>query len=554
MSGHIVYHGVPRTHNDDNDSQPRATLFAGQRLWFSHVIPQRQQMIQNARLNGAIIVDRDTDADVRLVDHLRKNNAPGTHSYRYVELSIRNGQLENLADHAVGAPSRVSRPVGSTVTAPKSGRTPFTPEDDRFLWEWMKPFIDRGGAWKGNEIYKQMEEVNPRHTFQSWRDRWIKHTQFQKRPVSEAVALENSHVDKPAARPAHPLQKKKRRRELHDDGEEERAKPESAPNRSTTAAVGRDADRLPDAVAPHGEGSRTVRTSPELSKRAGEFDVGKEAQLSTKPQSPSRGAFTEEEYHELYEMAETYAGWEFDDFDTPWEELAQHRGTHTPAEWKDFFVSRVLPDYCENNSLTLSEVAPYLSGKTNEQVVKASEPASAPEDDQATSVTSDTQEAYQCTNCFTVGSVKWRHDNEGKLICYECAKFMRRHGYHRPSTTWSIGESVNNGQSGIHGRPPPVTDAQNDFGTQVILLEDSSLAGGRQPDPLLTTEATPALQRLFPETTLKFHASSLSHSNRNLPPQVVHLGPTSQGRGVLEEVHSRNLRRNRINPVFRVRP
>ena len=168
MSGHIVYDGVQRSREDDNGAP---TLFNGQKLWFAHTVPQRKWLVENARANGAVVVDMDTAADVKLVDHAKKSNPPGTYSYRYVESSIRSGILEELADHAVGIPSRVSRPVGSIATAPKSGRTPFTAADDQLLWNWVKPFMDRGGAWKGNEIYKQLEEANPRHTFQSWRDR-----------------------------------------------------------------------------------------------------------------------------------------------------------------------------------------------------------------------------------------------------------------------------------------------------------------------------------------------------------------------------------------------
>ncbi|EXJ61388.1 uncharacterized protein A1O5_11702 [Cladophialophora psammophila CBS 110553] len=493
MSGHIVYQDVPRTRDDDH--QPHSNLFAGQRLWFSHVIPQRQCMIQNARLNGAIIVDRDTDADVRLVDHLKKNNAPGTYSYRYVEHSLRNGRLENLADHAVGAPSRVSRPVGSTLTAPKSGRTPFTPEDDQFLWDWMKPFIDRGGAWKGNEIYKQMEEANPRHTFQSWRDRWIKHTQFQKRDVSNAVVSGELRAATPPTQPSHALQKKKRRRELHDDGEAQRAEHEGEhegeQNRSATARVDGIADRTPSKVA-----VQYVSPAGEKPKHLDVLQIdGKQVQSARKAQSASYGSFTKKEYDELYELAALYVGGEFNDFDAPWEELAEHPGgTRTPAEWKHFYVSRVLPDYCKNNKLPMSEVAPYLSGKSDEQTTGASEMLDSQEGDQSISHSTETQEEYQCTNCFTVETVKWRHDKEGKLICYECAEFVRQHGHHRPSVTWSTEESSlntdENKQSRTNATSPHVTAAQKDSVAQIILTPDSNLASSEKQKPLFGPEGS----------------------------------------------------------------
>ncbi|KIW95910.1 uncharacterized protein Z519_02976 [Cladophialophora bantiana CBS 173.52] len=495
MSGHIVYQDVPRTRDDDD--QPHSNLFAGQRLWFSHVIPQRQRMIQNARLNGAVIVNRDTDADVRLVDHLKKNNAPGTYSYRYVELSLRNGRLENLADHAVGAPSRVSRPVGSTLTAPKSGRTPFTPEDDRFLWDWMKPFIDRGGAWKGNEIYKQMEEANPRHTFQSWRDRWIKHTQFQKSDVSIAVVSGELRAATPATPSSHSLQKKKRRRELHDDGEAQRAEHEGEQNRSTTARVDGITDRTPSKIAvPHEEASRTISPAGENPKHLGVMqNDGEQAQSSREAQSAPYGSFTKKEYDELYELAALYVGGEFNDFDAPWEEVAEHRGgTRTPAQWKHFYVSRVIPDYCKNNKLPVSEVAPYLSREADEQIAGASEMLDSQEGDRSISHTAETQEDYQCTNCFTVETVKWRHDEGGKLICYECAEFVRQYGHHRPSATWSTEENNlntdENEQSRTNARSPHVIAARKDSVAQIMLTPDSSLASRARQKPLFTPECS----------------------------------------------------------------
>ncbi|KAI4249448.1 MAG: hypothetical protein L6R42_008983, partial [Xanthoria sp. 1 TBL-2021] len=63
---------------------------------------------------------------------------------------------------------------GSVTQPAKSGRTKFTAQDDHQLVNWVRTFEQRGGATSGNEIYKQLEAKNPRHTWQSWRDRWVK--------------------------------------------------------------------------------------------------------------------------------------------------------------------------------------------------------------------------------------------------------------------------------------------------------------------------------------------------------------------------------------------
>ncbi|RMZ75005.1 hypothetical protein DV737_g5533, partial [Chaetothyriales sp. CBS 132003] len=160
------------------------------KFWLSYSVPQRHWVLENAKLHGAEIVPLEKQADVLLVDHARKNQPPGTHSFRFIERSIRAGALANLDDHAVGPASRVQRPVGSRMTAPKKARTPFTDADDQLLWDHVAPCMRAGGNWKGNEIYKQLEQLNARHTFQSWRDRFLKHVVHQRRrlPDQEAVS------------------------------------------------------------------------------------------------------------------------------------------------------------------------------------------------------------------------------------------------------------------------------------------------------------------------------------------------------------------------------
>jgi hypothetical protein len=46
---------------------------------------------------------------------------------------------------------------------PKETRNRFTAKDDQILYDFVKPFEDRGGAYRGNVIYQQLEEkVRPR--------------------------------------------------------------------------------------------------------------------------------------------------------------------------------------------------------------------------------------------------------------------------------------------------------------------------------------------------------------------------------------------------------
>lgn len=81
------------------------------------------------------------------------------YSYKYVELSIRNRQREDLKDHAAGPPAGTIRSVGSTTMPAKGTRNYYSTEDDRVLWDWVIKHEHKNGYISGNEIYKQLEEV-----------------------------------------------------------------------------------------------------------------------------------------------------------------------------------------------------------------------------------------------------------------------------------------------------------------------------------------------------------------------------------------------------------
>ncbi|KAL9012911.1 MAG: hypothetical protein Q9173_002352 [Seirophora scorigena] len=207
-------------------------LFQGTKFWLSQKVPQRKRFTDQVKANGGEITPLEKEADVKIVDHAKKEQFPGTYSYQYIEYSVRNGALEDLETHAVGPPAGSLRTVGSIIQPPKSSRTKFTDEDDRFLVNWVVSFEQRGGATAGNEIYKQLEEKvteqsnfsirrahthtfpiqNPRHTFQSWRDRWVKY--LKDRPRSAFISQEapptppaEPSVDaKASSKPATPQQ------------------------------------------------------------------------------------------------------------------------------------------------------------------------------------------------------------------------------------------------------------------------------------------------------------------------------------------------------------
>lgn len=92
-----------------------------------------------------------------IADHARKHNPAGSISWRFIEESVKNGQLEDLENHLAGPVTYTAREVGSGGPT-RQGRTPFTAEDDRILMDWVVKGERAGISAKGNELYKQLEE------------------------------------------------------------------------------------------------------------------------------------------------------------------------------------------------------------------------------------------------------------------------------------------------------------------------------------------------------------------------------------------------------------
>ncbi|KAH0556798.1 hypothetical protein GP486_005417 [Trichoglossum hirsutum] len=149
-------------------------LFAGKKFWFSQKLPQRSHFIDLVKTNGGEVVPLEQHADIKIVDPLfKKNIPPDSYSYTFIEKSVRDGELQDLEEHKAGPEAITSRPVSSQRPT-KGTRLPYSAEDDRCLYDWVTSHERSGGKIQGNLIYQQLEQINPRHPWQSWRDRWVK--------------------------------------------------------------------------------------------------------------------------------------------------------------------------------------------------------------------------------------------------------------------------------------------------------------------------------------------------------------------------------------------
>ncbi|KAI7360041.1 hypothetical protein KC354_g8987 [Hortaea werneckii] len=157
----------------NGDSPAIGGLFEGLSFFLVQRLPSRSHFVDTIKANGGRVVKLEQQADYVIADHVRKDCPPGSISYTLIDSAIRNGAVPDPEEHRAGPPVGAIRDVASSVPG-KQTRRAFTAEDDKILWQWVQKAQEQGGSVKGNDIYKHLEAHNPRHTFQAWRDRYIK--------------------------------------------------------------------------------------------------------------------------------------------------------------------------------------------------------------------------------------------------------------------------------------------------------------------------------------------------------------------------------------------
>lgn len=151
-----VVHTRPAGHNAF-----QGDLFSGLKFFIAQRVPFRTSYVQKVTSNGGDVVKLEQHATILIGDHLKPNDAPpGSISYRFIDKALDSRTLPDPDDDEFrcGAPKGEVRPVGDSRPT-KTLRMPFTTEDDRELYKWVKNHEINGGAVRGNEIYKQLEAV-----------------------------------------------------------------------------------------------------------------------------------------------------------------------------------------------------------------------------------------------------------------------------------------------------------------------------------------------------------------------------------------------------------
>lgn len=155
----------------DSDTE-RGNLFTGKSFFIQQRVPSRQKWVNLVKVctdhseawntlilqqaNAGQIVRLEQQADILIADHAKNHCPPGSISWKYIQDSVRAGELKDPKDYPAGPATHIPRPVGSSQHTKKS-RTPFTAEDDRILTDWVLEAARSGGPTRGNELFKKLE-------------------------------------------------------------------------------------------------------------------------------------------------------------------------------------------------------------------------------------------------------------------------------------------------------------------------------------------------------------------------------------------------------------
>ncbi|KAI1111670.1 hypothetical protein F5Y14DRAFT_424410 [Nemania sp. NC0429] len=191
----ITYSGVLAKKGTSN--HPSEGVFSGLCLWISVRVAQRKSCAEAIQENGGTIVLKESDADMLICDPA-KGYAPGSYSYKLIADAIQEGSLESKDEYLCSSHVAQAGP-SKVVSKPKLTRNVFTKEDDQILSEYVTEKESLGEPTRGNDIYKEFAEAHPHHTWQSWRDRWVKKLSSVSRPRPLSKGQSTPSKDVPAA-------------------------------------------------------------------------------------------------------------------------------------------------------------------------------------------------------------------------------------------------------------------------------------------------------------------------------------------------------------------
>ncbi|RYN35175.1 hypothetical protein AA0119_g9575 [Alternaria tenuissima] len=331
MAGPTVYKHAA----EEFDFSSGAGIFVGKKFWVAQRVPSRSRLLDDIRANGGEIVQLEKMADYRIADHFRPTTcAPGTISYTFVEKSIKDGELQDPADHRAGPPLGEVREPASVYRPTKSGRAAYTAEEDRILYKWVRDAQEAGAQIGGNEIYMQLEAKYPRHTWQSWRDRY--HKQLKNRPPSAFNIPDNA--------------------------------PPSPPSDQSN-------ERMPPAPASLMTTKQQTPKTEQTSNTKNLSWKGKSKSKSDYSVQELEGIFTVDDWLELYAFADLIDDSKgTDEYDATWAQWAEFKDEQTGEQWQQYYEKVVYPQWLVDPVSKRQKIKRQVERKYDEARASESQP------------------------------------------------------------------------------------------------------------------------------------------------------------------------------------
>ena len=368
MASAVVYDDVA-----EGADVATGALFEGYKFWVAQRVPIRASYLAKIEANGGQVVKLEKQADFLIADHFRRDCPPGSISYEFIDKSIAQGSILDPDNFPAGPRVGTARDVGSIVRPAKGTRAAYTPEEDHQLYKWVRDAECNGVAVRGNELYKQLEEKNPRHTWQSWRDRYLKKLQYMppdawnipdNAPPSPPSDQSSRAADVPVVRRTGLVKNKDRAR---PDATGESVSMGTAASKEQAATKVRAASTRNTTEPPVAQETGLVKNKDKARNTAASRETITEAATSSNVPSASapqataedpRGKedysviqlaamFSSEDWEELYAFVQHTDNVAHDklSYETSWMNRAENKDNQTPEQWRQYYEKVVRPQW-----------------------------------------------------------------------------------------------------------------------------------------------------------------------------------------------------------------
>lgn len=331
MASAVVYDDVA-----EGASVAAGVLFQGLKFWVAQRVPMRASYLAKIEANGGQVVKLEKQADFRIADHFRRECPPGSTSYEFIDKSIAKGELLDPDNFAAGPRLGTARDVGSIVHPAKGTRAAYTPEEDRQLYKWVRDAQAAGIAVSGNELYKQLEQKNPRHTWQSWRNRYLKKLQH----LPPAVNMPDNDNDTDNSDNAPPAALTPHNAPPSPLSDQPSRAAEVPVVRRTGLVKNKDRARLE--AARESASTNTAASKDQVTEDTSSKQVYSITQLAA--------TFSTEDWEDLYAFVEHIDNIAADKqaYDISWTNWAEHRDNQTSEQWRQYYEKVVRPQWLKD--------------------------------------------------------------------------------------------------------------------------------------------------------------------------------------------------------------